>query len=243
MWGILTRISRLPHVGAEHISHYLHKETHRIAVTVPKLLHAKSNLLFRGYGIRFTPRSLLVGRFLSPLSNRLPCLSENPNSSLNQSLIIDLGLPTKKWDVPQRMPPNPLTAPTVTVITDYQHYKEINEVSQGLKEIIAPEYQKFKKYAARLIVIRRRKMKKHKLKKLRKRMKFLWAKVRQRRELRKEKAFQATLLEEIRLAEKFNAEEWALDCLRRAKETPIVRKPRKTQQEIMIGKYGRVLDH
>lgn len=34
------------------------------------------------------------------------------------------------------------------------------------------------KQAARLIVIRRRKMKKHKLRKLRKRMKFAWAKVR-----------------------------------------------------------------
>lgn len=34
------------------------------------------------------------------------------------------------------------------------------------------------KQAARLIVIRRRKMKKHKLKKLRKKMKFVWAKVR-----------------------------------------------------------------
>lgn len=33
------------------------------------------------------------------------------------------------------------------------------------------------KQAARLIVIRRRKMKKHKLKKLRKKMKFMWAKV------------------------------------------------------------------
>jgi len=53
--------------------------------------------------------------------------------------------------------------------------------------------------AARLIVIRRKKMKKHKLKKLRKRMKYVWAKVRQKRELRKEKAFQAELLTQVSL--------------------------------------------
>lgn len=51
--------------------------------------------------------------------------------------------------------------------------------------------------AARLIVIRRKKMKKHKLRKLRKRMRYVWAKVRQKRELRKEKAFQAELLGQV----------------------------------------------
>lgn len=51
--------------------------------------------------------------------------------------------------------------------------------------------------AARLIVIRRKKMKKHKLRKLRKRMKYVWAKVRQKREMRKEKAFQAELLGQV----------------------------------------------
>lgn len=53
--------------------------------------------------------------------------------------------------------------------------------------------------AARLIVIRRKKMKKHKLRKLRKRMKYVWAKVRQKREMRKEKAFQAELMAQVRL--------------------------------------------
>lgn len=51
--------------------------------------------------------------------------------------------------------------------------------------------------AARLIVIRRKKMKKHKLRKLRKRMKYVWAKVRQKREMRKEKAFQAELMGQV----------------------------------------------
>lgn len=51
--------------------------------------------------------------------------------------------------------------------------------------------------AARLIVIRRNKMKKHKLRKLRKRMKYIWAKVRQKREIKKEKVFQAELIAQV----------------------------------------------
>lgn len=45
------------------------------------------------------------------------------------------------------------------------------------KEIIEPEVNKINIEAARLIVIRRKKMKKHKLRKLRKKMKYEWAKV------------------------------------------------------------------
>ncbi|KDR07801.1 uncharacterized protein LOC110839942 isoform X2 [Zootermopsis nevadensis] len=79
------------------------------------------------------------------------------------------------------------------------------------------------KQAARLIVIRRRKMKKHKLKKLRKKMKFEWAKVRQRRELRKEKAFQAQLIAQIKEAEKFDAEKYVAERLHEAHKVPLPR--------------------
>jgi hypothetical protein len=79
------------------------------------------------------------------------------------------------------------------------------------------------KQAARLIVIRRRKMKKHKLKKLRKRMKYEWAKVRQRREMRKEKAFQAELIAQIKEAEKFDAEKYVAERLQKAHKVPLPR--------------------
>jgi hypothetical protein len=79
------------------------------------------------------------------------------------------------------------------------------------------------KQAARLIVIRRRKMKKHKLKKLRKKMKFEWAKVRQRREMRKEKAFQAVLIAQIKEAEKFDAEKYVAERLQEAHKVPLPR--------------------
>lgn len=74
------------------------------------------------------------------------------------------------------------------------------------------------KQAARLIVIRRKKMKKHKLRKLRKRMKFEWAKKRQRRELRKEKLFQEHLLNNIKTAQSFDAAKYAADKRAQAKE-------------------------
>ncbi|KAF7417791.1 hypothetical protein HZH68_000444 [Vespula germanica] len=60
------------------------------------------------------------------------------------------------------------------------------------------------KQAVRLIVIRRRKMKKHQRRKLRKKMKFYWRKIKQRRELLKEKAFQAEQVTLIKQAESFD---------------------------------------
>ncbi|KAF5279148.1 hypothetical protein FQR65_LT03394 [Abscondita terminalis] len=76
--------------------------------------------------------------------------------------------------------------------------------------------------AARLIVIRRKKMKKHKLKKLRKKLKYERAKIRQRRELKKEKEFQAGLIAQYKKAEAFSAEEYVIKKLKEyVKEPPI----------------------
>lgn len=69
------------------------------------------------------------------------------------------------------------------------------------------------KQAARLIVIRRHKMRKHKLRKLRKKMKFLWRKLRVRRQIKKEKAFHAELLAQIREAENFDAKTYVASRL------------------------------
>lgn len=94
--------------------------------------------------------------------------------------------------------------------------------------------------AARMIVIRRHKMRKHKLKKLRKRMKFEWAKVRQRRELRKEKAFQAVLITQIKEAEKFSAEQYVAEKLVALNTVPIPRlwKGKRLPQFIIKEKLG-----
>lgn len=73
-----------------------------------------------------------------------------------------------------------------------------------IKDAIEDPTKVIEQKAERLIVIRRKKMKKHKLKKWRKKMKFVNAKLRQKREMMKEKAFQAELMTQIGEAEKFN---------------------------------------
>ncbi|XP_034113891.1 uncharacterized protein LOC117574264 isoform X2 [Drosophila albomicans] len=122
---------------------------------------------------------------------------------------------------------------------------EINDIlnRERVGEIIAPPLDKSKPdkmEAARLIVIRRRKMKKHKLKKLRRKMKFEWAKVRQRREMRKEKAFQGKLLAQIKQAESFSAEQHVAETLRQANEVPLPRywKGRRLPAFIIKQKLG-----
>jgi hypothetical protein len=117
--------------------------------------------------------------------------------------------------------------PVVSRIDTFQ----LPPVTDIIKPTYEPKYyieapthgELVQKQAARLVVIRRRKMKKHKLKKLRIKMKYEWAKVRQRREMRKEKAFQAGLIAQITKAEKFDAEEYVAARLQKAHEVPLPR--------------------
>ncbi|XP_028144063.2 uncharacterized protein LOC114337737 [Diabrotica virgifera virgifera] len=107
--------------------------------------------------------------------------------------------------------------------------------------IEAPAFDdSIKKEAVKMIVIRRKKMKKHKLKKLRKRMKFEWAKKRQRRELKKEKAFQAELIQQCKEAEGFSAEQYVKDKIsefKKASETlSEAEHSTKTETKIIVNK-------
>lgn len=71
----------------------------------------------------------------------------------------------------------------------------------------------FEKQAVRLIVIRRKKMKKHKRKKLAKKMKFVWEKIRMLRKKKKEKKFQSALIWRIKKAEAFDAKQYVQEKL------------------------------
>lgn len=71
----------------------------------------------------------------------------------------------------------------------------------------------FEKQAVRLIVIRRKKMKKHKRRKLRKKMQFIWAKVRHKRNVQREKLFQAELINKIKQAQAFDAKVYVKERL------------------------------
>lgn len=64
------------------------------------------------------------------------------------------------------------------------------------------------KLAIRLIVIRREKMKKHKRRKLRRRMKVIWEKIRSKRNILKEKKLQEKLIGKIKHAEAFDFKQY-----------------------------------
>ncbi|CAO1439423.1 unnamed protein product [Diamesa tonsa] len=145
--------------------------------------------------------------------------------SASTSIIKDVGIRNPFWH--KEICDIPLTNKVIENPNQNQN-KIIEEISNidnkiDLPSVIDSSNDDVGKQAARLIVIRRRKMKKHKLKKLRKKMKFEWAKVRQRRELRKEKKFQARLLYQIREAEKFSAEEYVANKIKQATENEIPR--------------------
>lgn len=88
-----------------------------------------------------------------------------------------------------------------------------------------PDLAKLEKQAARMIVIRRRKMKKHKLRKLRKVRKFEYRRVALKRKTLKEKDFQMQLMAQIKEAGKFDAKTYVEEVIRIAKEE-IVKPPR-----------------
>jgi len=117
--------------------------------------------------------------------------------------------------------PTPLPVPCVIQLP--QSKSNITYEDQTtVKNIEEPNpLANLEKQAARLIVIRRKKMKKHKLRKLRKRMKFEWAKIKQKRELKKEKLFQAGLVEKIKLAIAFDAAKYASEKIAKAKEVEL----------------------
>ncbi|XP_055945345.1 uncharacterized protein LOC129976032 [Argiope bruennichi] len=91
-----------------------------------------------------------------------------------------------------------------------------------------PSKQIIKKEAVRMILIRRRKMRKHKLRKLRKRMKFVFAKIKLKRELRKEQEFRKELLSQVEAADKFDAKAYVDQVLHTLRYHP---KP-ETEDEV-----------
>lgn len=88
-----------------------------------------------------------------------------------------------------------------------------------------PPYEEPKKeisiQAARLIVIRKRKMKKHKLRKLRIKMKFVFLKRSLRRSTKREKLFQDGLIAKMNEAKNFSAEAYVSDKLAKAKHVAL----------------------
>ncbi|KAG7158639.1 hypothetical protein Hamer_G011298 [Homarus americanus] len=119
---------------------------------------------------------------------------------------------TQEYRLPSLAKPVRITVPTLhngaILEKDLPPILDIVEKTEPLikREIHeAPSDQVIEKHAARLIVIRRRKMKRHKLRKLRKKMKF------------------AEQMAKVRDFEAFDAANYVTDVLRRTKEKPIPR--------------------
>ncbi|CAH0587845.1 unnamed protein product [Chrysodeixis includens] len=88
-------------------------------------------------------------------------------------------------------------------------------------EIGLPSIRNEEIQAARLIVIRRKKMKKHQRRKLWKRMRYTWARIKQHRRQTKEKTFQNSLLAMVKQANEFSAEQYVNEKIQKANHTPL----------------------
>jgi hypothetical protein len=154
--------------------------------------------------------------------SRLPLLTQSRQGILEipmQSIIRpSIGIPPDMLERSiNRTPLTPdIIAPVEIPTTQANLDKEIEDKPNNPSRI--------EKQAARLIVIRRIKMNKHKLRKLRKKMKYVWAKVRLRRATRKEKAYLNGKMELINAARSFDAKEYVAGIIKQAKEEPIPRR-------------------
>ncbi|XP_043260838.1 uncharacterized protein LOC122402265 [Colletes gigas] len=95
-------------------------------------------------------------------------------------------------------------------LTQYPIRRDLPLIDKSLE---LPSSSNVGKFAVNLIVIRRHKMKKHQRKKLRKKMQYVWAKIRQMRNIRKEKNFQAELIAKIKEAQAFDAKAYVSERL------------------------------
>ncbi|KYQ52970.1 hypothetical protein ALC60_07696, partial [Trachymyrmex zeteki] len=130
-----------------------------------------------------------------------------------RTLNIDFGMPTR-GDLIR----NIIEIPTTTLIPPLQEPTNrlpIQYDSPMLeKSLDLPTNERIiEKQAVNMIRIRRKKMKKHRRRKLRKKMKFILEKVRLKRRQRTEKLFQTELIAKVKEAETFDAEEYVKERL------------------------------
>lgn len=125
--------------------------------------------------------------------------------------------PNQRIEEPSKDERRNVEMPVSTIVNEIM--EKIND-NKGDMDLPPLEGQDETKEAAVMIEIRRLKMKKHKRKKLQKKMKFVFAKRQLRRRMKKEKEFQASLLAQIREADKFSAEKYVADKLASLKNVP-----------------------
>lgn len=143
----------------------------------------------------------------------MPCGTESIHSIkfVPGTLNIDFGMPASGGlirniiEMPTKIPPLQEPAKRLPI----QYDSPVSEKSVDLPT----NGRIIEKQAVRMIIIRRKKIKKHKRKKLRKKMKFEWAKIRIKRSQKREKLFQAELISKVEKAEAFDAKEYVNEKL------------------------------
>lgn len=125
--------------------------------------------------------------------------------------------PNQRIEEPGKDERKNIDTPVSTIVNEIM--EKIND-NKGDMDLPPIEGQNESIEAAVMMEIRRLKMKKHKLKKLRKKMKFEFAKRKLRRQMKREKEFQADLLAQINSADKFSAEQYVANKLAQLKDVP-----------------------
>ncbi|XP_011065731.1 PREDICTED: uncharacterized protein LOC105152890 isoform X2 [Acromyrmex echinatior] len=147
-------------------------------------------------------------------NNYMQCGTESIHriKFIPRTLNIDFGMPTRD------LIRNIIEIPTTTLIPPLQ--EPINRLpiqydSPMLeKSLDLPTNERIiEKQAVNMIRIRHKKMKKHKRKKFRKKMKFVLEKIRLKRRQKKEKLFEAELTAKVKEAEAFDAKEYVNEKL------------------------------
>lgn len=158
--------------------------------------------------------------------------------STNTSLIKEIGNHNPVWrkEILELPLTNKIIEENPTSSNINKIIEDIINVDKTISDPNANKNGETGKQAARLIVIRRRKMKKHKRRKLAKKMKYVWAKSKQRREWKKEKRFLNGLLSRIRGAERFSAEKHVNNIIKQATDEiiPKVWKNRRLPRWLII---------
>ncbi|XP_046743433.1 uncharacterized protein LOC124409694 [Diprion similis] len=191
-------------------------------------LNTKRTISSQSYTAKPPPD--VFSRLVVPLSIRHNNKDLRPNSNINftpRSLDFDSNITNNGVNISKIIKCPILTNLEIIEPPKSVSVDNVEDFPTSSVQLPPMKENEAEKRAERMIVVRRKKMKKHKLKKLRKKMKYEWAKVRQKREMRKEKAFQAELLAQIAVAEQFDAEKYVMEKLEKSKDRPVLQKQRK----------------
>jgi hypothetical protein len=194
-------------------------------------------LLVDKFGLRRSTGRLITGASAAGGRLRLPCCrfySTPATSTVRASGQTPLGVPVGMFDpslyrLPLKTPPvinqrliiNYDTPPRSSPSEILDHPPLLDKIIEAPNSP-STFVKKQAKGRPGLIVIRRIKMNRHKLKKRRRKLKYLLLKIITRRETRKEKEFCDSLMAKVRAADKFDAKAFVANAISKAKEKPPV---------------------